>query len=161
LLIYYEGDEGTRQDDSWVLARLTAIAPQNCPDGTPGRRLTANLIMPPPQWNLAGVVPNGAPVRGFEWVTYRVYQAADGRWYLGLTSGSDTQPLVGPLKGSSGLTFAYYDSAGVVTASPALVAEIGIVIRGITAQPIHHAGSLSTSADSLVTRVALRNNRRF
>ncbi|MGH7645765.1 MAG: PulJ/GspJ family protein [Gemmatimonadales bacterium] len=161
LLIYYEGDEGTRQDDGWVLARLTAVGAQNCGDGTPGRRLTANLLMPPPQWNLPGVVPNGAPVRGFEWVTYRVYQAADAQWYLGLQSGGDTQPLVGPLSGGTGLTFTYYDSAGVVTGNPAHVAEIEIVIRGITAQPIHHAGSLSTTADSLVTRVALRNNRRF
>jgi len=161
LLIYYEGDEGTRADDGWVLGRLTAIAVQNCPDGTPGRRLTANLIMPPPQWNLPGTVPNGAPVRGFEWLTYRVYQAADGRWYLGLQGGGDTQPLVGPLTGGAGLTFKYYDTTGAVTAVPANVAEIEIAIRGMTAEPIHHDGALGTTGDSLVTRVALRNNRRF
>ncbi len=161
LLIYYEGDEATRQDDGWVLARLTAVGAQNCGDGTPGRRLTANLIVTPPQVNAPGVVPNGAPVRGFEWVTYRVYQAADARWYLGLQSGGDTQPLVGPLSGSTGLTFTYYDSDGAVTGTPAQVAEIEIAIRGITAQPIHNAGSVGTSVDSLLTRVAVRNNRRF
>jgi len=47
------------------------------------------LLTLQPQWinnatlNRAGAIPRGAPVRGFDNVVYRSYQAADGNWYLG------------------------------------------------------------------------------
>lgn len=162
LLIYYEGDEGTRNDDGWALAALAGVASQICPDGSAGWRLTASLRLVGSQLNQAGAIPNGAPVRGFETVTYRLYQGGDDKWYLGLQTAGGTQPLVGPLNGGNGLTFAYYDSAGAVTAVPASVAEIEIQVRGQTAQPIRQpGGQLGPLVDSVVTRVALRNNRRF
>lgn len=162
LLIYYEGDESTRNDDGWSVASLTSVTSQICPDGAAGWRLTTNLTLSGSQLNQAGVIPDGAPVRGFETVTYRLYQAGDGRWYLGLERTSGTQPLIGPLSGANGLTFVYYDSTGAVTADPTRVAEIEIRVRGETVQPIRHTGGqLGTLVDSAVARVALRNNRRF
>jgi prepilin-type N-terminal cleavage/methylation domain-containing protein len=163
LLIFYEGDEGTRGDDSWVPARLTGISNQNCPDGSPGRRITMNPSFIAGQMNQVGAIQAGAPVRGFEVVTYGLYQAADGRWYLGQTRGATTQPLIGPLTGSNGVTFTYYDSTGAVTAVPTQVASIGIQLRGQTASRIRDAASAGVAyrTDSVVTRVALRNNVRF
>ena len=43
LLIFYEGDQTSRQDDGWHLGSLTAVAPLNCSDGTPGWKLSSRL----------------------------------------------------------------------------------------------------------------------
>lgn len=167
VLIYYEGNAASRSDDSWVPAQMVGLpVSQNCPapDNAPGRLITTT---PPtftaPQVNQAGAIPSGAPLRGFESVRYRVYLSSDGRWYLGQTKGGVTQPLIGPLIGSNGVTFTYYDNAGAVTAVPTQVAAIEIRLRGQTASPIRDANQpgVSYKTDSVVTRVALRNNVRF
>jgi hypothetical protein len=60
------------------------------------------------------------------------------------------------------MTLSYFDAAGAVTAVPANVAQIEIRVRGQTAQPIRLAdGRQMNQVDSIVTRVALRNNRRW
>src|SRR5439155_99225 len=72
-----------------------------------------------PALNWAGAISNGAPVRGFDKVAYRSYQAADGNWYLGQRNPAQTgtiQPVVGPLIGANGVTFTYYDSGGTLIA---------------------------------------------
>jgi len=164
LLIYYEGNAGTRNDDGWVSGDLTATVAAACVgDLRPGTKLTTNLkpFLLPKQ-NLPGAIPLGAPVWAFEVDTYRVYQAADGEWYLGLRNAGGLQPLVGPLIGANGMTLSYFDAAGAVTAVPANVAQIEIRVRGQTAQPIRLAdGRQMNQVDSIVTRVALRNNRRW
>jgi prepilin-type N-terminal cleavage/methylation domain-containing protein len=164
LLIYYEGNPGTRSDDGWVSGDLALTGVALCVgDGRPGTRLTTNLkpFLLPKQ-NLPGAIPLGAPVWGFEVDTYKLYQAADGKWYLGLRNAGGLQPMVGPLMGANGLTLSYYDAAGVVTAVPANVAQIEIRVRGQTAQPIRLAdGTQTNQVDSIVTRVTLRNNKRW
>ena len=164
LLIYYEGNPGTRNDDGWVSGDLTGTVAAACVgDLRPGTKLTTNLkpFLLPKQ-NLPGAIPLGAPVWAFEVDTYRVYQAADGQWYLGLRNAGGLQPLVGPLIGANGMTLSYFDAAGAVTAVPANVAQIEIRVRGQTAQPVRMAdGQQTNQVDSIVTRVALRNNRRW
>ena len=168
LLIFYEGDPSTRNDDSWVLGQVKTVATGLCPDSGvthPGYVLTLQ-----PQWiagsqlNVANAITLGAPVRGFDKVTYRVYQAADGNWYLGQRNPAPTgtiQPVVGPLTDANGVTFTYYDSVGVVTVDSSKVAQIQIVLRARTASPIRGADGVQTyKVDSVVTRVALRNNPR-
>ena len=169
LLLYYEGDPGTRQDDGWVRARPTSVSAVGaCPDGcnSPAYTIVADLALPEDlMLNRAGAIPVGAPVRGFQTITYRLYQATDRDWYLGLQPrGGTVQPLVGPLAGRNGLTLRYFDAANVVTAEPDSVAAIEFTIRGRTSLPVH-AGApgpgLRYVVDSLVARVTLRNNRRF
>ena len=65
---------------------------------------------------------------------------------------------------SNGLAFAYYDSTGAVTAVPNRVARVDITLRAQTAQQIRArtgSNSLVRMVDSLLTSVALRNNRRY
>src|SRR5439155_812744 len=65
------------------------------------------------------------------------------------------------LTGANGVTFSYYDSVGAVTPLPAQVAQIQIVLRARTTSPIRGAdGVQAYKVDSVVTRVALRNNPR-
>src|SRR5881628_1594420 len=118
LLVYYEGDPTTRNDDTWRPAQVGQAA---CDDGTQGISLTLQ-----PQWindplvNVVGAITNGSPVRGFDKVAYRVYQAPspDNQWYLGQrnpATGGTIQPLIGPLIGPNGVTFTYLDANGAVT----------------------------------------------
>jgi prepilin-type N-terminal cleavage/methylation domain-containing protein len=166
IFVYYEGDEGTIADDGWVRGRITAnIANLNCPDGTAGRQLITSLFFGANQIAATGRIQNGSPVRGYEPVTYSVYQAADGRWYLGyqsLSGGGVRQPLIGPLLDANGVTFDYFGVDGAVAAVPAQVAQIRITLRAQTAQSIRTAGGPQRYVtDSIVTTVSLRNNRRW
>lgn len=171
ILVYYEGDESSRNDDSWVPGRIIAVAAGVCADGSPGRTLTTalnfgNVIAPGgailPQIAQTGRLQNGAPIRGFEVVTYRQY-LSDGEWYVGVESAltGGLQPLIGPLI-TNGLDFIYRDAAGAVTAVRTDVATIEIRLRALTAQPVRQTdGTLGRPVDSVATIVALRNNRRF
>ncbi|HEV2671326.1 MAG TPA: prepilin-type N-terminal cleavage/methylation domain-containing protein [Gemmatimonadales bacterium] len=165
LLVYYEGNSASRSDDTWLLAQLTGVAPANCPipDGQAGQQLTFNLqALGAPQANVNGNIVVGAPVRGFEYnVTYRSYQAADGKWYIGLRNAAGLTPLIGPLPGSTGLNLTYYDSLGAVTAVRTNVALIRVRIIGQTAQPVRgQVGPPKTPVDTMTTWITLRNNLR-
>jgi len=170
ILVYWEGNPQTRNDDQWLNAQLQGDPVAGvCPDSgvppSPGYVLSLQ-----PQWindpslNKPGAILNGSPVRGFDKVVYRSYQSSDGSWYLGqrnATAGTAIQPVVGPLIGPNGLTFTYYDAGGAQTNVPTQVAQIEIVLRARTASPIRGGtGVQDYKVDSVVTRVALRNNPR-
>lgn len=165
VLIYYDGDQTSRADDFWALGSITA-APngQNCNDGTNGQRLLLNINLLGLGANVLGAIPLGAPVRGFERVTYQLYRpAGDTSWYVGFQpAGQTMQPLIGPVL-SNGLTLQYYDVNGAVTAIRSQVARIDITVRARTAAAVRAGGqaAAATVVDSIVTSVALRNNRRF
>ncbi len=168
MFIRYEGDDGTRKDDGYVVGRPTLIqtAGVTCPvtaGGGAGQLVTMNLDFRG-NLNFPTSIANGDPVLGFEPVTYSLYQpTAGGDWYVGLTTSNGQQPLIGPVL-SNGLAFAYYDSTGAVTAVPARVARVDITLRAQTTQQIRArsgSNSLVRMVDSVLTSVALRNNRRF
>ena len=166
VLVYYEGNPGTRADDRWILGSIT-INPTNlnCPGAAPN---AGYLVTATPTWplglNVANGITAGAPVRGYSLVQYSLWQSpTDNLYYLAQTTGGTTQPLVGPLIGATGLSFAYYDSTSTtITATPALVRMIEIRVRGRTAQAIRQANdrNLAYKTDSVIARVALRNNPR-
>jgi prepilin-type N-terminal cleavage/methylation domain-containing protein len=172
VLVYYDGNQAARNDDAWARGRPIALLAQNCPLGGTGLRLTLDMTggLPPPTppavtSNVNGAITNGAPVRGFERVTYQLYRpAGDTSWYIGFQpAGGTMQPLIGPVL-SNGLTFSYFDAAGVVTNVPANVARIDFVVRARTAQAVRQAAGSAVRAatvDSVNVSVALRNNRRF
>jgi len=169
IFVRYEGDDGTRKDDGWVIGRVTGVVPNaaGCPPLglTPqsGQVMTVNLNFGT-ALNFPTSIVSGDPVLGFETVTYSLYQPTpSGDWYVGLTTSNGQQPLIGPVL-SNGLSFAFYDSTGAVTAVSARVARVDITLRAQTAQQIRaRSGSngLVRMVDSVLTSVALRNNRRF
>lgn len=173
LFIRYEGDDGTRKDDGWVIGQPTALTTTaiTCPvtsGGGAGTLVTMNLNFQG-QPNFPESIVNGDPVLGFEPVTYSLYQPPAGTvpntgdWYVGLTNSSGQQPLIGPVL-PNGLSFSYYDSTGAVTGVPTRVARVDITLRAQTAQLMRArtgSNNLVRMVDSVVTSVALRNNRRF
>ncbi len=138
----------------WLRGAITEVRGGTCDDGRPARQL-ASGVAADPRFGL------GAPVRAFESVTYRLYRAADGEWQIGLAAGGAViQPLVGPVT-ASGLEFEYRNASGAVVSDVRAIAAIEIHLRMPTAQIVRGpAGGLGRSVDSLVTAVALRNNRR-
>ncbi len=161
--VFYEGDESTRTDDAWVSGKLTsAPVTAKCSDGKPAYAVSASLTfgaLPA----VTGQIASGAPVWGHRQTTYGAIQDADGRWYLGMKDSSAAMtPLVGPLAGSNGLTFTYYDGNGVVTTDSSKVARIGIAILGQTATLVRQANATPAYVvDSLSVAMTLRNNPRW
>ncbi|MDQ6872483.1 MAG: prepilin-type N-terminal cleavage/methylation domain-containing protein [Gemmatimonadota bacterium] len=158
--VWYEGNVGSRTDDGWLPGLVTAVAAQNCADGTAGIRLIANLNLTG-RVNAANVVPTGSPVFGFEPVTYATGLAADGRYYLNMTTPAGTAPVLGPLPDVNGVSFTYYDANGAVTANPLLVRQIGLSVREQSVNRIRKGTTTAYAVDSLLTRITLRNNPRF
>lgn len=152
LLIFTPGDSGAA-DGTWLAAPLTAVQGGVCADGT-----AADVLETTPT---EGPIALGAPVRSFEPLTYRLYRGGDGEWQIGLAAaGQVIQPLVGPVT-ANGFELAYYDAAGAPTTDRLRIAAIAIHLRLPTAQRIRGpAGALTRPVDSVVTVVALRNNRR-
>ena len=167
LFVRYEGDDGTRKDDGWVIGRPTNVVAgaAACPPlglvPQAGQVVTVSLDFKGKP-NFPTSIVNGDPVIGFEPVTYAL-DSIGTDWYVSLTNPSGRQPLIGPLL-ANGLAFAYYDSTGVVTADRYKVARVDITLRAQTAQKIRArsgSNSLVRMVDSVLTSVALRNNRRY
>jgi prepilin-type N-terminal cleavage/methylation domain-containing protein len=173
LLIYLDGDPTTRTDDYWVPATITVLGgagAATCPAAgavtaaqQPATQITFNGTFIAGT-NVANAIPMGAPVRGYETVTYRLFQpAGDTLWYIGFRPGGQTmQPLIGPIL-ANGLTFSYFDANGNVTATRTQVARIDITVRARTTSAVRRGGMAAAAliVDSVSTSVALRNNRRF
>jgi prepilin-type N-terminal cleavage/methylation domain-containing protein len=113
-------------------------------------------------------IPVGAGIRGFRHVKYELYQASDGNWYLGyyecgLNGCGRPLPVSGPYLpasagGNDGLDFAYYDSTGAVTSTPANVRRIDITMRAKSTHFVNTPGrTQGYYTDSLQASVAVRN----
>lgn len=120
----------------------------------------------------------GAPIRFIRRSRYSIYKSSDGLWYLGYrrcsVSGPPScaaiQPLSGPYRpygkrgAASGLSFRYFDAAGVELApgsSGVDLSRVDIVLRGATARRVAMAGDAqNTFSDSTVVSVSPRNRTR-
>ena len=161
LWVFREGDPLSAEDDDWIESAITTLAPDSCPDGGSGLRVTAVPRLAAGQTMGAGEITAGAPVLGFETVTYRLYRSsADRRWYVGMQVASDLQPVLGPVT-EDGLAFTYLDSSGTATTQAMQVRVVELRVRARTVEPIRtRVGTLDRPLDSLVAAVYLRNNRR-
>jgi prepilin-type N-terminal cleavage/methylation domain-containing protein len=168
VLIYADGNANTRTDDAWLVGALTAVGTGTCPGGAAATSLTVVVTAASGGQN-AGVndVISGAPLRGFQWEDLSLYQGTGARWWLGQQQSSRTgaitpiRALVGPLM-ARGLTFQYYDSTGAVTGTLADIASIEVTLRAETSSMVRTAaGNIDYARDSIITRVALRNNPRY
>lgn len=164
VLIYADNDTTTRTDDRWIHANLQSTASgTRCPGSSSSFDMTLSGVSAP---GLAAVW-SGAPLRTFEVVQMLLYASGDASWlgtrlYSGGSWGS-IEPILGPLKSSTGIQFTYYTASGATTTTPANVARIKIVVNGQTAQKVRRgsSGGLVYAEVNLETHVALRNNPRY
>lgn len=167
VLVFRDGNIETRMDDSWLLGGIMQVGTGVCADGSTANLLTVRISAASGGADSALVgVTSGAPVRGFQIEFLSLYARTDGRVWLGQsfanrsTSWTGVQPLIGPLA-TAGVTFTFFDAAGVPTADRLQVASVGVVVRSESTALARVAGNIDYVRDSLSTHVALRNNRRF
>jgi hypothetical protein len=139
-----------------------------CPTGTGLARNAAEesdalsfQLMPP----LEPTVGVGALLRFVRRARYQLYLAGDGAWYLGFRDCSPArsvpcstiQPVSGPFA-PAGVRFSFLDSAGVVTADPARVAQVDVVSRAASFASLRAMGfALGIYSDSVLAITVLRN----
>jgi len=167
LLIFADSNIMQVRDDRWFHASITST-PQAAVDcGGSSRRINFQLNV---SGRTNGLVAGddvvvGAVVRPFQIVKMTRYTDVTGATWLGMqriaTNGNpdQIQPVAGPLQ-AGGLTFVYYDANGNVTANRTQVARIQITVIARTSDPVvQTATGVDYLVDTLVTQVALRNNR--
>ena len=181
ILVYYQGNVNDSADDAWMYGGMSERAKnRTCTDGstatefkiTPrAQTLYANTASPlavtaaTAATMLANGVYDGAPVRGFQQEELRVDNYWNGRpWImqrLATNSGvwNSWEGLLGPLQTTNGLELTYYDASGAVTAVLTNIASVGIELRAESNRAAYTSGgTIDNIRDSIVTRVALRND---
>ena len=125
--VFIDDDPEISSDDEWAEASIQNVSDDSgaCPlPGTIQTITTSGLAS-----GDFGGMRTGAPIRAFEPFTYGAMQSG-GEWYLGRRSGTDPWvPLVGPVDGSGGVGFEYFDAAGNATTTPGAVRRIRVTIR--------------------------------
>jgi prepilin-type N-terminal cleavage/methylation domain-containing protein len=156
LLLFVESSSSITSDDSWIAIPITAVNNASTCGANPAIALTTTIGI------ALGNIVLEAPAEVFE-VMQVAEVAQGGKNWLGARSvsgGGALQPVVGPLAGT-GLSFAYYDSLGNVTATAAQVRQIQVTLRGVSEDQVRQAGTSATLQnlqDSVVFRVAVRNS---
>ena len=154
VLVFAEGSSPFRDDDSVRTAHIVAATPGGdpvCPGGAVSQR---ELTIDPPIEGMS----TGAAVRAFRPYVYRLYRAADGRWWLGQRPrGSIIQPIAGPFAPPAlgGLELRWLNAAGAPARWTGEVARVDIQVRSRARRRIG-GGALFVS-DSLSAIVAVRN----
>lgn len=185
--LYSEGpDQSTTGDDRWISVSLLAPVPSTssvtCPTTT---GFTVAADDPKPTWRLpipSGVVGQtevivGAALRFTRVYRDTLYQASDGRWYLGHSECNVTgttclapEPVAGPFRpfsttqSETGLLIRYFDDAGAplianTLANRRAIARIDITVRGTTPTivPIAGFGGTQGFEEEMKVSVAVRN----
>lgn len=157
LMLLIEKDPAVSKDDRWGAFRITSVAQGASCGGVPAIALGTSLDSA----SYADLVLE-APARTFEIMEIGEV-AQDGLNWLGARSvsgGQAMQPVAGPLA-TGGLTFAYYDSLGNVTATRSRIRSIRISLRGRSDLAVRVAGTspnVQPVQDSLIRWVTLRNS---
>lgn len=149
LLIFVDGDITTYTDDEWqpaVVANTTS-SNETCVTSPTGEAHQKVILA---SFGLNGVA-TGAPIRGFEEVSYGLF-SFDGEWGLGRRDSDGTKLLVGGLAGpGEGLRLEYRDQSGSVTTDRESVETIEINL-----QTAPHAGS-GVEPVEVTSTIHLRN----
>ena len=170
VFIFDEGASTARNDDTWRSYRLTAAPAAGICPTTTGFTRNAGEANAGMTLALATAVPvttvAGAPIRFFRPARYALTTGTDARWYLGYTeckAGCGALDVVaGPVRSPSGagIGFTYRDSLGAITAVPAQVAFVELVLHTDGAPAGERSRMRSGAlADSLRVSIAIRNPR--
>jgi prepilin-type N-terminal cleavage/methylation domain-containing protein len=167
VLLYLERDPNTRNDDIWVVGELTGVGNNTCSAGGASRTVTFN-IRAADGGNAAAIAGfrAGAPVRGIQQEEVTIISASGESWLGRRTMAVDGtwssyEPVIGPLAPGTGLRFAMFDSLMTATTTAAQAASVQFIVRTQSREIGFINGVNTRHLDSVVTRVALRNNTRF
>lgn len=188
MMVYDEGATSGRVDDLWQPYTITFV---NTGFGVGGCVApfigAADLVKPSYVYTVtpavSATIPQGAPIRFLRQVTYQLYQAGDGKWYLGYDecrggACGGLQPVAGPYQDfvatddpENGLRFQYFNSNAVELTAGQLagvgnqpnrnsIARVQITVRGQTANAVAVPGlPAAPKKDTLVVQVGVRNRQ--
>ncbi|MEX1185164.1 MAG: prepilin-type N-terminal cleavage/methylation domain-containing protein [Gemmatimonadaceae bacterium] len=170
IYVYHDGGTIASGDDYWHAYGITGPPTSSlaqCASLTGLADATTSRYAFPLSEPLRPDISEGTPLRFVRRTRYTLFQAADNAWYLGYCSpdcaGVAPQAIAGPFlpagAGTAGVAFSYQDAAGNVTAVPANVAQVGIVVRGQTRGLVDLGYKNAQVGDSLRLSVALRNRQ--
>jgi hypothetical protein len=141
---------------AWIPLAITNVSTATPCAGTAGPAITL-AVSPAPS---IGEAAPGMPVRTYELMQVRLYQA-DGKSWLGMRSvsaGEAIQPLFGPLAEINGFRLDYFDGRGMPTNTPSAIQSIGVTVHGVGEGTSILKGMEGKPAEEeLATRVGLRN----
>ena len=186
MMVYDEGATSGRADDVWQQYTITAVNPVvgGCVApfvGVADAVRTSYTYTVNPA--VSATIPQGAPIRFLRQVLYQLYQASDGKWYLGYAecpagACAALQPVSGPYQDyknaddpDNGLRFQFFTMNGVELTAGQLqgvgnqgnrdwVARVQITVRGQTANAVAIPGlPAAPKKDELVVQVGLRNRQ--
>lgn len=193
--IYNDSSSLGNQDDIWQKFSLVDVKGDNtkCVGGPTTLTSIGDAGKERPVLTLKSSEPNdpvtlgplsqyigvGAPVRIVKQVRYKLYQASDGKWYLGYSDYNATtsdfdalSPVSGPFDAYSsgsgtGVGFRYYDvdgneiASGADATNRAKIARVDLIARARTSSNVRAAGFQNGAdqqyKDSLAVSVMLRN----
>jgi len=128
VFIYADNDENDDDDDTWVIAEVSAVGAGVCPNAPLVAVPTLSFASQGALF-VADSVRLGAPVRSFTPVTFGL-TTYSGDTYLGRRErGGAWVPVAGPLQSGTGLEFVYRDALGAVTNVPTDVRQIVVRVR--------------------------------
>lgn len=174
VFIFNEGPTTSASDDSWTAYEIGSSVETvtgACPTFT-GLTTAADASKGSLKFAVGGGldanITVGSPMRFVRWVRYSLYAAPSGQWYLGFCSPTCTisgrEPIAGPFVpasgASSGIHFTYLDVNGAVTATPAAVAQVSVLVRADSRSRMSTAGfDRRLAGDSLRFTVGIRNRQ--
>lgn len=155
LYLFVEKPQADTQS-AWIPLAITNVSTATPCPGTAGPAITLAVS---PALSM-GDTALGVPVRTYELMQLRVYQA-DGRSWLGMRSisaGEAIQPLFGPLADINGFRLDYFDGRDMPTNTPSAIKSIGVTVHGVGEGSSMLKGVEGKPAEEeLATRVGLRN----
>lgn len=152
VVVFADNNSLKSWDDAWIATTVvSATSNTSCAGGAD----TQSLILADAALFLADSVSSGAEIRAFTEISYGLMQLGTGDWFLGQKLGlDDWTPAVGPLTPNRGLSFAYLDETGTVTATPSDVTMIDVTVR-TGSNVVGPTGNLVR--DSVTVRIHTRN----
>lgn len=164
----------TSGDDVWRAYKLTSVdsAQAVCGSYIGANDLTKYSLTLSLDQTASATIQPGAAVRFVRPAHYSLYRSGgDNLWYLGYTcpsctTGGTILPIAGPFMpyapvstpDTSGIRITYFDSTNAVTATPASVARISVVLRGQTRGYLNITGlKRGVYTDSVRMDIAVRN----
>lgn len=147
VFVFADNKTTTSGDDAWITAKISSVdTTKSCgtQDGVDLSFAGQSALF------TADSVRTGAPVRSFTRYKYAL-MTLDGDTYLGRTDTDGTEvPLVGPLKSSNGVEFAYMDQDGNATTTEADVRQIEVTVRTASGVLNSLGEMVSDSATALI-----------
>lgn len=172
IAVYIDGDSLQAADDTWGIDGIASVSATSSCSGGPlgGLGATLGTLFPSGSLELISTTTGslkfdevypGAPVRGFDHMTYQVGTWEGQPMLQRVDSDGDAAPLFGPVTADDGLVMRYFDGGGTELTSFPLSADDRRSVQRVQVElrTRRRTGAVNGShTETLITDVYLRGN---